>query len=242
MSREQIVDSWHKQLNFDPLPPLMASENKALQYFARRDLLGEHVGSIHSVWELPEAQRILKKQLTDGAWPRTGEKKHPAINYHLIETWRQLRYLVEQYGFHREHPQIQKAAEFLFSCQTRQGDFRGMLANQYATYYTGAIMALLILAGYGEDARIERGFQWLLAMRQDDGGWTIPILTHKLDRATQYRLTSEAAPPLEPDRSQPFSHNWTGMVLRAFAVHPRWRESEAASAAAAPCRRPPGSA
>jgi hypothetical protein len=140
--------------------------------------------------------------------------------------------LVEQYGFTREHPQAQKAAEFLFSCQTHDGDIRGFLANQYATYYTGAIMALLIQAGYAEDPRIEKGFQWLLAMRQDDHGWTIPILTHKLDRVTQYRLTSEFAEPLEPDRSKPFSHNWTGMVLRAFAVHPNYRNSEAASVAA----------
>ena len=71
-----------------------------------------------ALWQLPEAQRILRKQLADGSWPRSGEKKHPAINYHLIETWRHFRFLVEQYGFTREHPQARKAAEFLFSCQT----------------------------------------------------------------------------------------------------------------------------
>jgi hypothetical protein len=226
------MDNWRKPLNFDPLPPLLAAENKALQYFVRRDLLGEQVDSLHCLWQLPEAQRILKKQLPDGAWPRTGEKKHPAVNYRLIETWRQFRYLVEQYGFTREQPRAQKAAEFLLSCQTQEGDIRGFLANQYATYYTGAILALLIQAGYADDPRIEKGFQWLLAMRQDDQGWTIPILTHKLDRVTQYRLTSEYAETLEPDLSKPFSHNWTGMVLRAFAVHPGYRSSTAASLAA----------
>jgi hypothetical protein len=106
------------------------------------------------------------------------------------------------------------------------------LANQYATYYTGAIMALLIQAGYADDPRVDKGFQWLLAMRQDDLGWSIPIITHKFDRATQYRLTSEYAEPVEPDRSRPFSHNWTGMVLRAFAVHEKYRQSEAARVAA----------
>lgn len=227
------MSEWRKHLNYDPLPSLLESGNEDLEYFARRDLLREKVFPVERVWQLPGAQRILNKQGSDGAWPPRGEQKHPAINYRLTETWRQFRYLVEQYGFNREHPQIQKAAEFLFSCQTREGDFRGMLANQYATYYTGAIMALLIQAGYGEDPRIERGFQWLLAMRQDDGGWSVPIITHKLDRATQYRLTSEDAPPLEPDRSKPFSHNSTGMVLRAFAAHPRWRASDAAAAAAA---------
>jgi hypothetical protein len=226
------VDNWQQQLKFDPMAPLLGSGKEAIQYFARRDLLEEQVGPIERVWRLPEAQRILRKQLPNGAWPRSGENKHPAINYQLIETWRQFRFLVEQYGFTRQHPQAEKAAEFLFTCQTREGDIRGFLANQYATYYTGAIMALLIKAGYIDDSRIEKGFQWLLAMRQVDQGWTIPLLTHTLDRATIYRLTSEYAKPLEPDRSKPFSHNWTGMVLRAFAAHPNYRNSDAAIAAA----------
>ena len=219
-------------MEFDPLPPLLSCGSEALGYFTRRDLLGEQAGPIQRLWQLPEAQRILKKQQADGAWPRAGGQKHPAINYGLVETWRHLRFLVDQYGFTREQPQAERAAEFLFSCQTQDGDFRGILANQYATYYSGAILALLIRAGYADDPRTERAFEWLLAMRQDDGGWTIPMLTHKLDRATQYRLSSEYAPPLELDRAKPFSHNATGMILRAFADHPRYRHSEAALVAA----------
>jgi Squalene-hopene cyclase C-terminal domain/Prenyltransferase and squalene oxidase repeat len=226
------MDNWRKQLRHDPIAPLLSSRDEALQYFTRRDLLGEQVVPVSRLWQLPEAQRILKKQLADGSWPRPGMEKHPAVNYGLIETWRNFRFLVEQYGFTREHPQAQRAAEFVFSCQTEEGDIRGILANQYATYYTGAIMSLLIQAGYGDDPRIEKGFQWLLTMRQDDGGWSIPIITHKFDRATQYRLTSQYAEPVQPDRSKPFSHNWTGMVLRAFAVHPEYRKSEAARMAA----------
>jgi hypothetical protein len=222
------MNNWQKQLKFDPLPPLLSSGNEALQYFVRRDLLGENAGPVHRLWQLPEAHKILRKQLADGSWPRPGEVKHPAINYPLIETWRHFRFLVEQYGFTREHPQARQAAEFLFSCQTEEGDIRGFLANQYATYYTGAVLALLIQAGYEEDPRIDKGLQWLLGMRQNDQGWTIPILTHKFDRATQYRLTSQFAEPIEPDRARPFSHNWTGMVLRAFAAHPKYRDSEAA--------------
>jgi len=140
--------------------------------------------------------------------------------------------LVEKYGFTQENLQAQKAAEFLFSCQTKEGDIRGFLANQYATYYTGAIISLLVQAGYEDDPRIEKGFQWILSMRQDDQGWTIPLITHKFDRATLYRLTSQNAQPVEPDRSKPFSHNWTGMVLRAFAVHRKYRQCEAARIAA----------
>jgi hypothetical protein len=227
------VNNWLKLLKFNPLLPLLASGNEALQYLTKRDLLGgEQAGSIQQLWRLPEARKILRKQLADGSWPRSGAVKHPAINYPLIETWRWFRVLVGKYGFTREHPGARRAAQFLFSCQAEEGDIRGMLANQYATYYTGAILALLIEAGYVDDPRIDKGIQWLLEMRQDDGGWSIPLITHKLDRATQYHLTSEFADPIEPDRSKPFSHNATGMVIRAFAAHSEHRKSEAARTAA----------
>ncbi len=222
------MEAWQNQLEHDPIPSLLSAKNQALVYFARRDLLDEQAGPVDSLWQLPEVLRILKKQQANGSWLRSGENKHPAINVHLIETWRNFHLLVDMYGFTCRHPAARKAAEYLFSCQTREGDFRGMLANQYATYYTGAIMETLIRAGYGDDPRIEKGFQWLLTMRQDDLGWSIPIITYPFDRLTQYRLTSEFEPPVEPDRSKPFSHNWTGMVLRAFAAHPIYRKSEAA--------------
>ncbi len=150
----------------------------------------------------------------------------------LIETWKQFRFLVQVYGFTSADPAARRAAEFLFSCQTEAGDIRGFLANQYCTYYTGAILSLLIQAGYEDDPRVEKGIQWLLSMRQDDMGWSIPMITYKLDQATIYRLSSEYAEPLEPDRSKPFSHNATGMILRAFAAHSQHRRSEAARVAA----------
>ena len=220
------MDNWQMQLKYAPIQPLLNSDHAAIRYFVKRDLLKEPVESKTVLWQLPEAKKILNKQLSDGSWSRPGEKKYAAINYNLIETWRQLRYLIGQYDFTCEHPQIQKAAEFVFSCQTEAGDIRGFLANQYATYYTGAMLALLIQAGYEDDPRVEKGLQWLLKMRQNDHGWTIPILTRYLDGVTQYRVTSEYTEPIEPDRSQPFSHNWTGMILRAFVAHPDYRHSE----------------
>ena len=226
------MESWRTKLKFDPIPALLTSGDEALAHFVRRDLLGEEVGPISRLWRLPGACRILKKQGPDGSWDRSGEKKHQAINYKLIETWKQFRFLVEVYGFNREDPSAALAAEFLFSCQTEAGDIRGFLANQYATYYTGAILSLLVRAGYEDDPRIEKGLQWLLSMRQDDLGWSVPIITHDFDGKTMYRLTSEYAEPVEPDRSKPFSHNATGMVIRAFAAHRAHRRSEAAVIAA----------
>jgi hypothetical protein len=227
------MESWRRQFRNDPVPPLLSHPDDALQFFVRRDLLGQDPGPVRRLWELPEARKILNKQQADGSFAvPAGKKKHPDVNYRLIETWRHFRYLVEMYGCARENPQADRAAEFLLSCQTREGDIRGFLANQYATYYTGAILSLLIRAGYDQDRRVEKGMRWLLSMRQDDGGWTIPILTHPFTGKEMYRLTSKRSDPVEPDRSKPFSHNWTGMVLRAFAAHPRYRKSKEAKSAA----------
>jgi hypothetical protein len=226
------MESWRRHLNLDPIPPLLFSGDEALQHFVRRDLLGEEVGPLSRLWQLPKAQRILKKQQPDGSWRYPGRQIHRDENYSLVETWRQFRFLVEEYEFSREEPSAARAAEFLLSCQTGDGDIRGFIANQYATYYTGAILSLLIKAGYEDDPRIEKGLQWLLSMRQDDMGWSVPIITHDFGRETMYRLTSQYAEPVEPDRSKPFSHNCTGMVLRAFAAHRRYRTSEAAKLAA----------
>jgi hypothetical protein len=99
-----------------------------------------------------------------------------------------------------------------------------MIGNQYATYYTGAMIGILIKAGYTKDPRIIKGLNWLLSMRQDDGGWAIPLITHSFDRKTQYKLTSTKIDPVEPDKTKPFSHNWTDMVLRGFSSHPIFRK------------------
>ena len=71
------------------------------------------------------------------------------------------------------------------------------------------------------DPRIEKGFDWLLSMRQDDGGWAIPLRT----RNKKYKEGLNLPEPVQTDHSKPFSHLTTGMVLRAFAAfHPKYRK------------------
>ncbi|MGZ7068028.1 MAG: hypothetical protein ACXVHT_06990 [Methanobacterium sp.] len=119
----------------------------------------ENVRAIDYVWNLSEVQKILKKQRTDGSWDSIGKKEVSSVKYSLIETWRNFRYLIDMYEMNRNHESIKKASEYLFSCQSDEGDIRGILANQYAPYYTGAIMHLLIKAGYENDPKIEKGFK-----------------------------------------------------------------------------------
>ncbi len=216
----------------DPVPALLAAGDPALAHFARRDLLAEPVGPASVLWELPEPQRLLRKQQADGSWryPGGNPGSTPGSNYAVLETFRSLGVLVEKFGFDRSHPALQAAAEYLLSCQTAEGDIRGILGNQYMPYYHGAILELLIRAGYAEDARVLRGLEWLLAVRQADGGWIVPLQAVPAKQRTPDLWPGPAIPP---DRARPFSHLATGMVLRAFAAHPAYRRHPAALAAAA---------
>ncbi|MBN2238497.1 MAG: terpene cyclase/mutase family protein [Dehalococcoidales bacterium] len=223
---------WRKQAK-KAVAALLKTGDTAVEYFTRTDLTGEDAGPLVKVWAMPEPQKILRKQRNDGSWkgPLKKTPVYPENHSDLVATFKAFRELVEKYRFDKESEAVEKAAEFLLSFQTSIGDIRGFIGNQYATYYTGYVLSLLTKAGYAHDSRIEEGMQWLLSMRQYDGGWTVPILTYTYDRETGYLLTSSYMEPVEPDRSKPFSHNWTDMVLRAFSVHPVYRKSAEARAA-----------
>ncbi|HVP23291.1 MAG TPA: prenyltransferase/squalene oxidase repeat-containing protein [Conexivisphaerales archaeon] len=224
-----MAGDWTDALKFDPTVPLLGSDNEALSSLARRDLMGEHLRT-DRLWALPPASHLVDRQGPDGSWRYRGG--NPEIrteeDYNQIETFRSFGELVEKYAFDVHHPSARRACEFLLAHQTAEGDIRGILGRQYAPYYTAAMMELMIKAGYGDDPRISRGFSWLSSMRQDDGGWALPIRTRalKLDEAW---MKTEAVEPL---RSRPFSHLITGMVLRAYAAHPMQRKSAVALGAA----------
>jgi hypothetical protein len=74
---------------------------------------------------------------------------------------------------------------------------------------------------------LKRGFQWLLSMRQDDGGWAIPLRTTGLVSFTG--VLQKAT--IQPNRAKPFSHLVIGIVLRAFAAHAKYRSSKEAKEA-----------
>ena len=212
---------WKSSLKFDPFSPLLGSDSEALHCFIERDLLGSQSKPVEFLWKLPKPLKILEKQQINGAWHYPGSRPGADFGeaYELLETWKILRALVEMYGFTRQHPAVERACEYILSYQTEEGDLRGILSNQYAPYYTGAMLEILIKTGYEQDGRILRGLNWLLEMRQDDGGWIIPLMMFKIN--AYYRLYDQ--PPVPPDRQRPFSHMATGMVTRAFAAHPDYR-------------------
>jgi hypothetical protein len=217
------ISRWQDVLEFNPIPALVRSENMAIIFFTRRDLLNQDSGNIELLWELPESTKIVRKQQENGSWIYRGGnlKLRTQEEYDQIESYRSLGILVEKSGFNRKSIVIQKAAEYLFSCQTTAGDFRGIYGNQFSPNYSAGIMELLIKAGYSDDSRIEKGFRWLLSIRQNDQGWAIPFRTVN----SKYEIKTLRGETILPDRSKPFSHLVTGVVLRAFSAHPIYKKS-----------------
>ncbi|TET09033.1 MAG: hypothetical protein E3J86_09235 [Candidatus Thorarchaeota archaeon] len=212
------MDKWRSHLRYDPIPLLGSASDEAIRYQVSRDLFDEEQDSVEHLWETKKAARFLRKQQEDGSWryPNPKVDIRSIKGYNQVETFRILAILIEKYLLNRNHPAMEKAAEFLFSCQTDEGDFRGVYWNQYTPTYSAAFMELLIKAGYEDDKRIELGLKWLLSIRQEDGGWVIPFRTANL----RIKETMARKDLVEHDRSKPFSHMVTGIVLRAFAAHP----------------------
>jgi hypothetical protein len=214
------------KLRIDPIPILLSSDDEALEFFVRRDLLNEDPGSIERLWGLPAVEKILAKQRQDGSWAYPSLRKggYEQENYDLLEIYRQLRVLVEQFGMDQRYPAIENAGEYVLSNQTSEGDIRGIFGSQYAPHYTAGFVELLIKAGFVHDERVERCFAWFQTTRQEDGGWAWPLRTAKV----KYQDAITQAEPIQGDRSKPFAHTLTGFVLRAYAAHPDKRVAEEA--------------
>ena len=229
--RKTTRKSWSKTLRFDPVPALLESENAAVRLLTRRDLFGEAIEPIEELWQSQEVARLVRRQLPNGAWkyssPRT--ELRSADNYNLLETYRALGELVEKHGLHKGHPAIRRASRYILGHQSVDGDIRGIYGNQYSPNYTAGFLELLTKAGLASDPHVQRGFRWLLSIRQDDRGWAIPLRT----AGKNFRPTTLRARTIHPISRKPSSHLVTGVVLRAFAAHPHYRNAPAAQVAGA---------
>jgi hypothetical protein len=217
--------SWRTRFPIDPLPILTSSANRALRYSVQRDLIQDNGAKLEDVWTLPVVRLYLRRQQSNGSWQYPGGGRtylRSSESYDQLETYRVFAELVEKYAMDKSNPSIQHAAEYLFSAQTDEGDFRVIYGTQYTPNYSAGIMELLIKAGYADDRRIKRGFRWLLSIRQRDGGWAIPLRTRGMNFTRTVLNSTEL---IQPNYDKSFSHLVTGVVLRAFAAHPVYRAS-----------------
>jgi hypothetical protein len=205
---------------------LLARGNLPILYWLKKDILDVPVDREYKNLQKFAARiRILESQRTNGGWCKKKYEGHPRWEktYYIVDTLRNAFHLYD-YGCTLEDEGVHKMVDFLFSTQTREGDFRGAYLNEYAPTYHALTLQVLCQFGFDHDARTQKAFRWLSRHKQEDGGWVIPYRTiDKQELRKRYTLKAQLKlSPVKPDKSKPFSHLVTGMVLRALSFSPTW--------------------
>jgi hypothetical protein len=179
----------------------------------RRDLIDDsEAPTAREIAGYREVQSVLRKMESDGSFvPRAPEKGMGSEKFALcLATVRALDRLADL-GLRVEDeggatPQLRKMADVILASQASDGGIADLALAEtpkvrskiVALHFHGWAISALCRAGFESDPRVEKGFQLLLSLRQDDGGW-----------AWRGVRTASAA--------RPSSHLVTGMVLRSFA-------------------------
>ena len=213
----------------------MARGSLPVLYWLKKDILEVPVErESKNLRKFAVRARILETQKPDGSWwdKRSDTPVQWERTLYRVNTLRNL-YRLYDYGCTLREEGIQKAISFLFSLQSREGDFRGTVLNEHTPTFHALTLEILCLYGLDKDRRVQKGFRWLLANRQRDGGWAIFSHPQSKDnpRVTASSRWNPKGVPFKPGKSQPFSHHVTGMILRALAESPTWRKSKEAQKA-----------
>lgn len=209
---------------------LLARGNLPILFWLKKDILEVPVErELKNLQKYAERIRILEEQRPNGSWCEKKYTGHPTLEktHSIVETLRNLFKLYDL-GCFKKDKSVRKGVEYLFSTQSKEGDFRGVYIHEYAPTYHSLILEIINLFGFQDAPEVERGFQWLMKNRQNDGGWAIPYRTVEKtifeNRYSKTRPSKENTSPIKPDKSKPFSQGVTGMVLRALAASPEWKK------------------
>jgi hypothetical protein len=219
----RFPSGWRARLGRDPVPILLREGSDALVSRVRRDLIDDdEAPAAAEILTYAEVKAFLRKQDKQGAFPAKPPEKTlgPAKFARAVATLRALERMAD-YGLRRSEEAVARAADLLLGSQDSDGGIGDLTLGEtpeargkaVAIHFQGWALSVLCRTGFDDDPRVERGFRYLLANRQADGGW-----------AWRGVRTDSAA--------RPSSHLVTGMALRAFASSPTRRTSREARRAA----------
>jgi hypothetical protein len=224
----RALSGWRARLASDPIPRLLREGTPSVLARVRRDLIDDsEAPSADEIATYPEVKALLRKLEKDGSFaPRAPEKELGGAKFaRCLATLRSLDRLTD-FGLRVEGKgtvaqQLHKVADFLLDSQESEGGIGDLTladtprgrGKMPALHFQGWAISALCRAGFENDPRVDKGFRFLLSLRQDDGGW-----------AWRGVRTDSAA--------RPSSHLITGMVLRAFASSKDRRTSREARRAA----------
>jgi Prenyltransferase and squalene oxidase repeat len=228
-SPSRALSGWRARLASDPIPRLLREGSPSVLARIRRDLIDDSEAPVlDEVWAYPEVKSLVKKMQKNGSFePKAPEKALGGARFaSTLATLRANDRLADlgvrvAEGGGRPPVELTRTVDYLLASQEENGGIADLAlaetakgrAKMVALHFQGWALSALCRIGYENDARVERGLQFLLEHRQDDGGW-----------AWRGVRTDSAA--------RPSSHLVTGMVLRAFASSAARRASREARRAA----------
>jgi len=182
------------------LPLLLADPSPSLRYLVLHELFQrpeddpelQELDSLRAVDSL--TQELVKTQNADGSWESVdpsgaiqGEKL-----YWSAQALVRFGYL----GYGPQHPVVQRGAEFIFSRQHEDGSWPlpalrasvdGVDGYSMIPLQTAIPLRGLAACGLAADPRAERGYDWLLTQRLDDGAWPVGIAAGNYGYIAGYR-------------------------------------------------------
>ena len=221
-SPSRALSGWRARLASDPIPRLLREGSPSVLARIRRDLIDDsEAPGLEEVWGYPEVKALVKKMEKDGSFvAKAPEKALGNADFATaLATLRGLDRLadlgvraggddgVPAKKLTKVPKELAKSVDFLLSSQDGDGGLAALAitdnpkvsAKLPALHFQGWAISALCRVGFENDERVEKGLQFLIERRQDDGGW-----------AWRGVRTDSAA--------RPSSHLITGMVLRAFAA------------------------
>ncbi|MCX7974192.1 MAG: terpene cyclase/mutase family protein [Candidatus Aminicenantes bacterium] len=209
---------------------LLARGNLPILFWLKKDILEiSYDREQKNLRKYAHRVRLFETQRPDGSWcERVLEKSgiHSRA-WIIIDTLKNLFYLYD-YGCTLKDEGVVKAINFLFSIQTKEGDFRGAFFNEYVPTFHALALEILCRFGLEKDKRVQRGFRWLIEHRQKDGGWVIPyqIINNRRNEKPFRWPTPTATEPIPFDLSLPSSARTTGITLRPFVESVSWKNKK----------------
>jgi hypothetical protein len=212
-------------------PLLLADPSPNLRWLVLRELLGKPAADAEVV-ELallrdqdPLLAELIAAQNDDGSW---GRETGAEAAYHRIRPTADALSRLGYLGFGPEYPPLRRGASFLLDQQLADGSWPlpgNWLEREPGEAYemvpmqTGLPLRALAMAGYAQDPRAEKGYQWLLACRLPDGAWPSGVKAGQNVFPAGYRRLAH---------SRFGCRSNTTFALSALAYHPGRRQNAAA--------------